>query len=253
LVGTQTAPEVHTNVSIAAQGHSVIQSVSRSPSSQSFSQSVSQPVSATHVAARLLAHWLIHSQAHCNSHCNSHCLSLCHSHQSHGESASRPASQSVSQSVSPPISQPVSQTVANHNNHSVTRTTQCNLALCISHTHSNCLSLRWQPFQSHPTHYVTAHSLTHAARHTCTQFSGLLSLMPLPLTWLHPLMLLSHSVRCALRYLAITISRRFLSISHALTITLSTCSHAKAKCLLSPSPSHTCRCPGRTEVEDHDS
>ena len=159
--GTQTASEVHTNVSIAAQGHSVIQSVSRSPSSQSFSQSVSQPVSATHVAARLLAHWLIHSQAHCNSHCNSHCLSLCHSHQSHGESASRPASQSVSQSVSPPISQPVSQTVANHNNHSVTRTTQCNLALCISHTHSNCLSLRWQPFQSHQLIMsLRIHSLT---------------------------------------------------------------------------------------------
>ena len=157
----ETAPEAHTNVSIAAQGHSVIQSVSRSPSSQpvsqSFSQSVSQPVSATHVAARLLAHWLIHSQAHCNSHCNSHCLSLCHSHQSHGESAS----QSVSQSVSPPISQPVSQTVANHNNHSVTRTTQCNLALCISHTHSNCLSLRWQPFQSHQLIMsLRIHSLT---------------------------------------------------------------------------------------------
>ena len=107
--GTQTASEVHTNVSIAAQGHSVIQSVSRSPSSQSFSQSVSQPVSATHVAARLLAHWLIHSQAHCNSHCNSHCLSLCHSHQSHGESASRPASQSVSQSVHQSANQSVKQ------------------------------------------------------------------------------------------------------------------------------------------------
>ena len=256
-MGTQTAPEVHTNVSIAAQGHSVIQSVSRSPSSQSFSQSVSQPVSATHVAARLLAHWLIHSQAHCNSHCNSHCLSLCHSHQSHGESASRPASQSVSQSVSQSTNQPTSQSNSRQPQQS------------FSHTHhamqprsmylSHPLELSVTPLATlsiSPTHYVTAHSLTHAARHTGTQFSGLLSLMPvmpLPLTWLHPLMLLSHSVRCALRYLAIAISRRFLSISHALTLTLSTCSHAKAKCLLSPSPSHTCRCPGRTEVEDHDS
>jgi hypothetical protein len=134
--------------------------------------------------------------------------------------ANQLVSQPANQSVSPPISQPVSQTVANHNNHSITRTTQCNLALCISHTHSNCLSLRWQPFQSHPTHYVIAHSLTHAARHTCTQLSGLLSLMPvmpLPLTWLHPLMLLSHSARCALPcYLTIAISRRFyLARSHA--------------------------------------
>ena len=43
-----------------------------------------------------------------------------------------------------------------------------------------------------------------------------------------------------------------IPISHALTLTRSTCSHAKAKCLLSLSPSHTCRCLGRTEVEEHD-
>jgi hypothetical protein len=172
-VGTQTAPEVHTNVSIAAQGHSVIQSVSRSPSSQSFSQSVSQPVSATHVAARLLAHWLIHSQTHCNSHCNSHCLSLCHSHQSHGESASRPASQSVSQSVSQSTNQPTSQSNSRQPQQS------------FSHTHhamqprsmylSHPLELSVTPLATlsiSPTHYVTAHSLTHAARHTGTQFSG---------------------------------------------------------------------------------
>ena len=41
------------------------------------------------------------------------------------------------------------------------------------------------------------HSLTQHA--TCTPFSGFLSFMPLSLTWLHPLMLLSHSVRCALQ------------------------------------------------------
>ena len=118
----ETAPKTHTNVSIVAQGDSVIQPVSRSPSSrpvsQSFSKLVSQPVSATHVAARLLDHWLIHSQAHCNSHCNSHC----HSNQSHGESASRSLSQSVGQSTNQPTSQPNSrqpQQSFNHTHHAM--------------------------------------------------------------------------------------------------------------------------------------
>ena len=49
-------------------------------------------------------------------------------------------------------------------------------------------------------------------------------------------------------------SRTRSLISHALTFTLSTCSHAKAECLLSLSPLHShlpLSWTSRTEVEDH--
>ena len=99
-------------------------------------------------------------------------------------------SESVSQSISPSISQPISQTGADHNNHSIKRTAQCNLALWVSHTPRHplelsvtllaTLSITFNPF----CHVTFTHS--HSAHVTFTTFSGFLSLMPLSLAWLHP-------------------------------------------------------------------
>ena len=74
--------------------------------------------------------------------------------------------------------------------------------------------------------------LTHSFKHSCI--------------WLTALVYLASYSRSS--------SRTRSLISHALTFTLSTCSHAKAECLLSLSPSHShlpLSWTSRTEVEDH--
>ena len=74
--------------------------------------------------------------------------------------------------------------------------------------------------------------LTHSFKHSCI--------------WLTALVYLASYSRSS--------SRTRSLISHALTFTLSTCSHAKVECLLSLSPSHShlpLSWTSRTEVEDH--
>ena len=77
-----------------------------------------------------------------------------------------PASHSVSQSVHQSANQSVKQspTTTIIQSHAPRNATSLYVSLTPTRT-SNCLSLRWQPFQSHPTHDVIAHPLTHAARH----------------------------------------------------------------------------------------
>ena len=88
--------------------------------------------------------------------------------------------------------------------------------------------------QSTSVHACTASQAkpTHSFKHSCI--------------WLTALVYLASYSRSS--------SRTRSLISHALTFTLSTCSHAKAECLLSLSPSHShlpLSWTSRTEVEDH--
>ena len=170
------------------------------------------------------------------------------------------ANQSVSQSVSQSTNQPAKQSPTTTQSFSHTHHAMQPRPMYLSHPlglfcHSAGDS--WRPFQSHPTRYVTAHSLTHAARHTHSILRLAVSHATIsrvaPPT--HPCYSVSHSnsVRCALRPRAIlrmlSHAASYLARSHAHGKHLS---RAKAKFLLSLSPSHTCRCLGRTEVEDHD-
>ena len=173
------------------------------------------------------------------------------SHQSHGESISQSVSQSVRQSASKSAKQSLTTTIIQ--SHAPRNATSLYVSLTptrtVCHSAGNPFNLT-QLIMSLRIHSLTQHV-------TRTQFSGLLSLMPLSLAWLHPLY--THScyplIMCDVPsgpVLSYDCYLTPLPISHALTLTLSTCSHAKAKCLLSFSPSHTCRCLRRTEVEDHD-
>ena len=74
-------------------------------------------------------------------------------------------SQSVHQSISQSISQPANQPNCRRPQQSfIQRTTQCSLALCISHTHSNCLPLL-ATLPISPNSFCRVHSLTHATCH----------------------------------------------------------------------------------------
>ena len=169
------------------------------------------------------------------------------SHQSHGESVNRSVSQSTNQLANQPNSRQPQQQSFNHTHHAVhprsmylshplelsvtplaTLSISTNSLCHCAFTHSRSTSHALNPQAC----CLSCHYLSCGSTHSC-----------------YPLIMCDVPSGPVLSYDCYLTP---LPISHALTLTLSTCSHAKAKCLLSFSPSHTCRCLRRTEVEDHD-
>ena len=134
----------------------------------------------------------------------------------------------ANQPVGQPVSQSVSQSVHQSANQSVKQSPTTTIIQSHAPRNATSLYVSLTPTRTayhsagnppNPTQLIMSlriHSLTQHVTRALNSQPGLLFLMlvmPLPLTWLHPLMLLSHSVRCALRYH--TSFPKYLARSHA--------------------------------------